>query len=149
MSDHGHAASSEGHADHHDEYLGVPADEPGPGEPSTPGWLTLLGMGLVLVVLLGFVVSRPDGKTRAELAPAGSASGQAAAAPTPPPTPAANPGRPTLDVARPAGSGPMGGIQLRPIPGGTPQPGRPPGQFAVRPGGSAAAPRPVPAGSAR
>ena len=66
MSEHGHAASSEGHGDHHEEYLGIPADEAGPGEPSTPGWLTLLGMGLVLSAMLAFLATRPDGKTRAE-----------------------------------------------------------------------------------
>jgi len=154
MSDHGHAATSEGHADHHDEYLGVPADEPGPGEPSTPGWVTLLGMGLVLVVMLGFVVSRPDGKTRAELAPAGSAAPQAAAAPTPAPNPAPNPevarpARPPLDMFRPGGNA-SAGANARPVPSGQPRPARP-GPFAVGPGGSAAAPviRPLPPNNAR
>jgi len=149
MSDHGHAESTEGHGDHHDEYLGVPADEPGPGEPSTPGWLTLLGMGLVLATMLGFVVTRPDGKTRAELTPAASASGAApAAAPAAPSPEAARPARPTLDAFRPAGNASGAPTMVRPLASGAPRPLRP-GPFAVAPGGSAAAPaarpRPTPA----
>jgi len=87
MSEHGHGSGA-ADADHHHEYLGEPANE-APGEPVTPGWLTLLGVGLVLVLMLGYLATRPDGKTRAELTPASSANPTpAAAAPkAPPPTP--------------------------------------------------------------
>jgi len=151
MSDHGHADSNAGHADHHDEYLGVPADEPGPGEPATPGWLTLLGMGLVLVTMLGFVATRPDGKTRAELSPAASAAPKPEAAPTPAPAPnpeGNRPARPSPDMFRPAGT--ASAANARPLPSGSPRLVRP-GPFAVGPGGSAAvAPlRPTPGGGAR
>jgi hypothetical protein len=135
MSDHGHAASTEGHGDHHEEYLGIPADEPGPGEPSTPGWLTLLGMGLVLSAMLAFLATRPDGKTRAELTPGASASASAAAAPAAP-TPAPSPARPALDAIRPAGSATAAAI-VRPGASGTPRLLKP-GQFAVNPGGTVA-----------
>jgi hypothetical protein len=134
MSEHAHGGASEVHADHHNVYEGKPADEPGPGEPATPGWLTLLGITLVLAAMLGYVATRPDGKTRAELTPAGATTTTAAPAPV---LAAANPS------ARP----------VRPMPSGL-RPGmfpsaRPPGNFALipgSPGGGAAPPRrrPVP-----
>jgi len=133
MSEHGHAASSDGHGDHHEEYLGIPADEAGPDEPSTPGWLTLLGMGLVLSAMLAFLATRPDGKTRAELTPGASASGSAAPAPAAPtPAPVPTPARPSLDAIRPAGSASAAPRLLKP------------GQFAVNPGGTVAPTRPRP-----
>jgi hypothetical protein len=109
MSDHGHAASSEGHGDHHNEYLGVPANEASPGEPTTPGWLTLLGIGLALATLLAFIAMQPAGKTRAELAPAAASVAAAATAPAPAATPPARPlGMPNgFPAARPAGSAPL------------------------------------------
>ena len=105
MSEHG-LGSGAADADHHHEYLGEPANE-APGEPTTPGWLTLLGVGLVLILMLGFLATRPDGKTRAELAGAPSANPAAApAAPkAQPPTPApeARPANPIPQGFRPPG----------------------------------------------
>jgi hypothetical protein len=130
MSEHGHAGAAEAHGDHHYQYDGKPADD-APGEPVTPGWLTLLGITLVLGILLAAVAMQPDGKTRAELTPP-APSGSAAAAPAPPP-----PARPAV---RPLASG------FRPLPGMipsgfAPRPGmsgmprvRPPGTFTVQPG---------------
>ena len=143
MSDHGHAATSDGDGDHHDDYLGIPADAAGPDEPTTPGWLTLLGMGLVLSAMLAFLVTRPDGKTRAELTPATSASGAAAPAPAAPtPAPAPTPVRPALDAIRPAGSASAAAL-ARPGASGAPRLLKP-GQFAVNPGGTVAPARPRP-----
>jgi hypothetical protein len=135
MSDHGHAGAAEGHGDHHYEYHGEATDEPGPGEPVTPGWLTLLGISLVLAVMLGFVAMRPDGKTRAELTPPGAS----AAAPTP--APSGDPGARVRALAsgavRPTGM-PSGFPFARPGASGMPRLARPPGQFAVAPGGPGA-----------
>jgi hypothetical protein len=141
MSDHGHAGAAEAHGDHHHEYHGEPTDEPGPGEPVTPGWLTLLGISLVLVVMLGFVALQPDGKTRAELTPPGASAAPVA------PAPSADPGarvRPLASGAvRPSGM-PSGFPLPRPGASGMPRFGRPPGQFAVTPGGEPGAPGAAP-----
>jgi hypothetical protein len=144
MSEHGHAGTSEAHGDHHYQYDGKATDE-APGEPITPGWLTLLGITLVLAALLGLAAMRPDAKTRAELTAPAPSGGAAPAAPAA--TPAApNPGaRPPV---RPLASGfhPTPGMIpsaffARPGAGGMPQqPGRPPGAFAVQPGGPAGSP---------
>jgi fermentation-respiration switch protein FrsA (DUF1100 family) len=143
MSDHAHAGAAEAHADHHAVYDGKPANEPGPGEPATPGWFTLLGITLVLALMLAWVATRPDGKTRAELTPSSSASAVAAAAkasaprperPARPAPPTARPGMPPTGLPnrflpRPAPSGATGARPLRPV--------RPGGEFAVRPGDAA------------
>jgi hypothetical protein len=136
MSDHAHAGAADGHGhgDHHYVYEGTPANEPGPDEPVTPGWFTLLGIGLVLVIMLGFVATRPDGKTRAELAPSAAASAPAAPAPQPQQAP-----RPVPTEGRPGSVTPE--ILRRQLEGTT-RPGQAPGQFAVQPGGAgSAAPR--------
>ncbi|HTQ04428.1 MAG TPA: hypothetical protein VMI54_11255 [Polyangiaceae bacterium] len=144
MSEHSHGGASEAHADHHYEYDGKPANEPGPDEPATPGWLTLLGISLVLVVLLAFIATRPDGKTRAELTP--QASGSAVPSATAPatanaqPTPPPNPMRAIPTGMRPA-------LVPGAFASGAPRPFRP-GQFAVQPGnagGSAPPPQHRPA----
>lgn len=92
MSDHGHAAHAEAGGGHDYSYAGEPADRPAPDEPQTPGWLPLLGIGLVLTGILAFILIQPAGKTREQLteaspqAPAGSAAPAAAdpeAAPAP------------------------------------------------------------------
>jgi len=138
MSDHGHGAAAEAHGDHQYEYHGEPTDEPGPDEPVTPGWLTLLGISLVLAVMLGFVATRSDGKTRAELS-AGAPS--AAPAPAAAPAPSANPGarvRPLASGAFRPGAIPSGAFPFpRPGMSAFPRVARPPGQFAVAPGGPA------------
>ena len=147
MSDHAHAGAADGHGhgDHHYVYEGTPANEPSPGEPATPGWFTLLGIGLVLVIMLGFVATRPDGKTRAELAPSAAAS-----APTPPaaaPQQAPRAPRPLPSEGRPGAVTPE---LLRRQLEGTARPGQAPGQFAVQPGGAgSAAPARRPARPAR
>ena len=104
MSEHGHGSGAAD--DHHYEYLGEPANE-APGEPVTPGWLTLLGVGIVLVLMLGFLATRPEGKTRAELTgvPSGKpAAADAAPKPQPPtPAPEARPANPVPPGFRPPG----------------------------------------------
>jgi hypothetical protein len=143
MSEHAHGGASHAHAaDHHYEYEGKPADEPGPGEPATPGWLTLLGISLVLAIMLAFVATRPDGKTRAELTPQASGSGAASAT-------AAATGQPTPPVnIRPLPSGARPGLPPGMLGSAAPRM-RLPGQFAVQPGntGNAVQPprRPTPA----
>jgi hypothetical protein len=140
MSEHAHGGASHAHADHHYEYDGTLADEPGPGEPATPGWLTLLGISLVLAIMLAFVATRPDGKTRAELTPQPSGSAAASATATTQGTPPVNI-RPVPSGARPTlPPGMLGSAAPRM---------RLPGQFAVQPGntGNALQPprRPAPA----
>jgi hypothetical protein len=123
-SHHGPADASGGHDDHH--FDGIPADEPGPGEPRTPGWLTLLGVGLVLAALLALALRGPEEKTRAELA---------AAAPSAAPAPAAAPA-PNPEQARP----------VRPFPGNPPA-GLPSGFPSPRLGMSGFRPMPRPPGA--
>ena len=145
MSDHGQAAHAESHAgagDGHDyTYAGEPADRPGADEPSTPGWLTLLGIGLLLSLILGFIVMQPDGKTRSELTQAAPAAAEPAKANAEPEAAAApRPPRPLPSGFRP-GAMPAG------IPSGHPRlvgSGTPlrPGPFAM-PGGSARPARPA------
>ncbi|HEY3498148.1 MAG TPA: hypothetical protein VGK73_25795 [Polyangiaceae bacterium] len=94
MSDHGHAAHAEAGGGHDYSYAGEPADRPAPDEPHTPGWLPLLGIGLVLSVILGFIVIQPDGKTREQLTAATPEAPATTAAPaTAAPEGAANPER--------------------------------------------------------
>ena len=133
MSDHGHAGAADAHGDHHSVYDGTPANEPGPGEPATPGWFTLLGITLILALMLAWVATRPDGKTRAELTPSSSASAVAAAAPASAPRPE----RPTPPAARPGmPTGLPSAFLPRPAPSAGIRPIRP-GEFAVRPGDGA------------
>ncbi len=142
MSEHGHGGASEAHADHHYEYDGKPADEPGPDEPATPGWLTLLGISLVLAVMLGYIATRPDGKTRAELTATGTASAapNAEAPPNTQPAPP-NPARPVPSGVRPALFPSALASGARPV--------RPPGQFGIHPGGAGNAPPPSSADAVR
>jgi hypothetical protein len=87
MSAQGHATAADTDAAHHDHYEGIPADRAGPDEPRTPLWLPLVGISLLLVALLAFAVTRPAGKTGAELAKEASPEASAAAAPTQPTQP--------------------------------------------------------------
>ncbi len=133
MSAPGHASDSDVH-EAHDHYEGIAADRAAPDEPDSPAWLPLLGLGLLLFAVLGYVVTRPAGKTAAELAAAAEPTAAAAEAkpapeaeraPTPPPR------------ARPAAPGNMPRL---PRPGASVvQPGRPPGVFTL-PGGNRPAP---------
>jgi hypothetical protein len=124
MSEHAHAAA-DSHGDHHYVYDGTPANEPGPDEPATPGWLTLLGITLVLAAMLGYLATRPDGKTRAELAPSAGSAAPAAAAPSP-----AQPARPAPSGFRPG----MLPSAFLPRPGASAPHPLAPGQFAIQPG---------------
>jgi hypothetical protein len=142
-SHHGPADASGGHDHHH--FDGIPADEAAPDEPRTPGWLTLLGVGLVLSVLLAAALSRPDDKTRAQLTPAASAEGAAsAAAPTAPPR-AARPPMPGNPAGLPSGFPmprlAMSGVRAMPRPPG----GGNPGTAPARPGAPSPAPPAAPA----
>jgi hypothetical protein len=114
MTAHGHATPGAESASH-DHYEGTPADRLGPGEPSTPLWLPLVGIGLVLVTLLAYVATRPAGKTGAELAleaaPEAASPSASVARPTgePPPGFRRAPGMPSVFIpnglAKPAQSG--------------------------------------------
>jgi hypothetical protein len=136
MSDHAHAGAADAHGEHHSVYEGTPASEPGPGEPATPGWLTLLGISLVLAAMLAWVATRPDAKTRAELTPSSSAAAVAAAAPAAP-TPSARPDRAMPPGMRPGTPGMPSmipsGFLPRAAPSGA-RPLRPAGEFAIQPG---------------
>ena len=115
MSGHGDAhdeAHDDGH-DHDDDHHAPPALE----EPSTPLWLTLLGVGLFLTAGILFIATRPDGKTTAELTAVPNAEAAASAAPTPNPAAAPTPGVPNPNPP---------GRNAPPNPPGSPQP-------AVRP----------------
>src|SRR5688500_12209941 len=70
MSAHGHATPGDAAASHDHHYEGIPADRPGPDEPRTPLWLPLVGIVLFLFGLFAYVMTRPPGKTGAELAKA-------------------------------------------------------------------------------
>jgi hypothetical protein len=137
-SHHGPAEASGGHEEHH--FDGIPADQPSPDEPRTPGWLTLLGVGLVLSVLLALALRGPEEKTRAELAAgAQSAAPSAAPAAAAPNPEQARPMRPAPAAGNPPGlpSGfpRLGMSGFRPMP-------RPPG--AAAPGAAPMRPPPAP-----
>jgi hypothetical protein len=147
MSAPGHASDSDVH-EAHDHYEGIAAVHAAPDEPESPAWLPLLGLGLLLTGVLGYVITRPAGKTAAELA--------AAAEPTAPATASAEPTPPAPEAARqpntpprqprvmPMGSAAPGALPRLPRPGASVvQPGRPPGVFTM-PGGN----RPAPGGAA-
>lgn len=127
----GPAEASGGHDHHH--FDGAPADEAGADEPRTPGWLTLLGVGLVLSVLLALALRGPEEKTRAELASKAAGAASAAPAAAPAPTDQPRPMRPSPMAGNPAG-----------LPSGFPVPRLAMSGFrAPRPPG-AAGPRPAP-----
>jgi hypothetical protein len=137
MSDHGHAVHAEPAASHDHHYEGEPADRPAPDEPKTPGWLPLLGIGLLLSGILGFVATQPAGKTREQLVQAAPAPSAAAPEANAAPMPEARPARPMPSGLRP---GALPSAFPRLLGSGTP---RRPGQFAI-PGGSAPPRRPAP-----
>jgi hypothetical protein len=103
MSGHGHhdADADPGHDDHHDETTSddFPADEP-----RSPAWLPLLGGGLFLAAIFGFVVlgseDKPVEPVKEAAAPAAVA--QPVARPAQRPAPALRPG-----AALPAGHAPL------------------------------------------
>lgn len=75
--------------------------EPPPDEPQTPMWLPLVGAALFLLLIGLFVVTRPAGKTKAELAKEAAAAASAASSasanaqkPAPPLAPAPAPAAP-------------------------------------------------------
>jgi hypothetical protein len=87
MAAHGHDSAAHAH-DAHDDFDPEPATELSPGEPKSPSWLPLLGVGLFLAGGIWFLARGGDEKNGA--APSASASVSAAAAPVkaPPATPA-------------------------------------------------------------
>jgi len=151
MSAHGHATPGDAAASHDDHhYLGIPADRPGPDEPRTPLYLPLVGIALLLAALLAFVMTRPPGKTGAELAAEAVPSGAVAAAPAPAPSASVNPRMrrlpPGIASMFPPGTMPPGAA-----PGGAaPRPAMPvqarpaPGAAAPNPGAAVPRPRPAP-----
>jgi hypothetical protein len=132
MSAPGHASDSDVH-EAHDHYEGIAADRAAPDEPESPAWLPLLGLGLLLTAVLGYVVTRPAGKTAAELAaaaePPPEPTAAASAAPAAERAPNPNPRQPRV---MPMGSAAAGALPRLPRPGASVvQPGRPPGVFAM------------------
>jgi hypothetical protein len=122
MTAHGHATPGAESASHDHHYEGTPADRLGPGEPSTPLWLPLVGIGLVLATLLAYVVTQPAGKTGAELAQEASPEAlPAAAAPpsaaAPPPGFRRAPGMPSVFIpnALPKPAPPAAGSPTPPV----------------------------------
>ena len=87
MSTHGHATPGDAVASHDHHYEGIPADRPAPDEPRTPLWLPLVGLGLLLLSLLVYAVTRPPAKTGVELAKEATPEVSAAPAPAEPPNP--------------------------------------------------------------
>jgi hypothetical protein len=151
MSAHGHATPGDAAASHDHHYEGIPADRPGPDEPRTPLWLPLLGIGLLLTALLAFVLTRPPGKTGAELAAEAVPAASVAAAPAP--SASVNPRVRRLPPGV-ASMFPQGGMPPGTVPGGAARPamtaaGRPlqapAGAARVNPGSAPPAPRPRPA----
>jgi len=57
-----------------------PEEQLGPDEAPTPDWLPLLGIGIALLALFSWLVTRPTNKTAEELA-ASSAAPSSSAAP--------------------------------------------------------------------
>ena len=132
MSAQGHAPAGDAAASNDHHYEGTPADRPGPDEPRTPLWLPLVGLGLFLFTLLGYVMTRPPGKTGDELAK--EAAPEASATPPAPPAAAPNPRMRRLPQGLPSALAPGGFAP------GAAQPGMGP-SGATAPGG--AAPRPA------
>jgi hypothetical protein len=82
---HDHGADEHEHASEHDAHTAHA--EPALPEPESPAWLPLLGGGLFLLGLLGYLVTRtPDPEDEAAKA-AAAASASAAAVPAPAPRP--------------------------------------------------------------
>ena len=137
MSAQGHATPGDAAASHDHHYEGIPADRPGPDEPRTPLWLPLVGIGLVLFALLAYVVTRPAGKTAAELTSEAAPPGSVAAAAAPPGS--AQPGAALpqrmrrLPGVASAFQPPPPGSAPRPMGNAPARPGAPPGSPTVNP----------------
>jgi len=133
MSDPSHHGPAEASAGHEHHYLGIPADASGPDEPRTPGWLTLLGVVLVLGVLFTLALRGPedDAKVVPGAAPSASAPTEAAAAPPAQVRPAPAMPVPNRPGAAPGGPAPgvpaMKAFPRVPRQPGTPRPGGPRG----------------------
>lgn len=80
-------------------------DEPPSDEPQTPMWLPLLGGALFLLLIVLFVVTRPAGKTEAEL------SREAAGASSAEPSASASAAAPKPVVPSPAAPAPQAGAR--------------------------------------
>jgi hypothetical protein len=134
MSAQGHATPGDAVASHDHHYEGIPADRPGPDEPRTPLWLPLVGMGLVLSALLAYVMTRPAGKTAAELASEAAPEASVAAAAPPGAAASAMPQRMRrLPGVASAFQPPAPGSPPRAMGNNAPPPGAPPGSPTVNP----------------
>ena len=90
MSGHGHHdAGADSHADHDDHHVETSSDDFPADEPHSPGWLPLLGGGLLLAAIFAFVALSSDD--------AGATTGDAAA-----PAPIAASARPVRPAGAPA-----------------------------------------------
>ena len=69
----------------HDAHAVEPSDELAADEPKTPLWLTALGGGLFLLLVIGWLAARSMEPQEGDQAAAASASASAVAAPAAPP----------------------------------------------------------------
>jgi hypothetical protein len=142
---HGSNDSHSSSHSHHDDFDPEPAKELGPGEPSSPTWLPILGAGLFLVFGVYFLVGQSS-DSQASAMPAPSASA-AKVAPNPKPAasaPAAPRQPPSRDLDKLRRPSPTNLPSAAPMPRvpsagrGAPAPGAP------APGGPAPVPVPRP-----
>src|SRR6187549_2370146 len=90
MSGHGqHDVGGDSHASHDDHHDETTSDDFPADEPRSPGWLPLLGGGLLLAAILGFVVFGSDDQAAeaGKEAAAPAAAAPSAARPAPRPNP--------------------------------------------------------------
>lgn len=105
-------ADSHHHDDHDDgaahahDFDGEPTRELSPGEPRTPSWVPMLGLGLFLVAGIYGLTATSGGEDEASAAASAGASASAAPAAPAPPAPRGEVVRIDPPGARPAGTAP-------------------------------------------